>query len=202
MMTDPERGACVSAIEGDGLLIDPTVKDAKDAIKSAYQRAAKDEATLFIAYIGHGERSGEDFYLLPPDAENPPESDTAVHLINLIKETHRKAPGRVDGLGVLVDACYSGMAGFGAAQAWVSGLRARFVSRCSLPRPTALPRTAVSAGRSLGSCVTGSHGAFGAPALPSSAPADRALVPEPGAAAPLVQPRRDAVARAECGAHP
>jgi hypothetical protein len=125
VMTDTERGACVSAIEGDGLLIDPTVKKMKAAIKSAYFRAAKDEASLFIAYIGHGEKSvsGDDYYLLPDDAEIPPDSDTAVHLTNLIKEAHRNATGEVDGLGALVDACYSGAAGFGAAQAWVSGLQ-------------------------------------------------------------------------------
>jgi len=124
VMTDPERGGCVSALEGDGLLINPTVTDAKDAIKWAYRRASKDEATLFITYIGHGERAGEDFYLLPQDAVYPPAgSDTAVHLINVIKETHRVAPGQVDGLGVLVDACYSGDAGFGAAQAWTRGLQ-------------------------------------------------------------------------------
>jgi hypothetical protein len=123
VMTHPERGGCVSAIEGDGLLINPTVKDSKEAIKSAYLRASTDEATLFISYIGHGERAGEDFYLLPQDAGYPPGSDTAVHLINLIKETHRMAPGQVDGLGVLVDACYSGDAGFGAAQVWTRGLQ-------------------------------------------------------------------------------
>jgi hypothetical protein len=53
VMTDPARGECVSAFEGDARLIDPTVRDATDAISSAYLRAAKDEATLFIAYIGH-----------------------------------------------------------------------------------------------------------------------------------------------------
>jgi hypothetical protein len=123
VMTDPERGACVSAIEGDGLLLNPTVKDTKEAIKSAYRRASKDEASLFISYIGHGERLGEDFYLLPHDAAYPPaDSDTAVHLINVIKETHRSAEGGLDGLAVLVDACYSGNAGFGAAQAWTRAL--------------------------------------------------------------------------------
>jgi hypothetical protein len=108
VMTDPERGACVSAIEGDGLLLDPTVKKMKAAIRSAYFRAAKDEASLFIAYIGHGEKSvsGDDYYLLPDDAEIPPDSDTAVHLTNLIKEAHRNATGEVDGLGALVDACF------------------------------------------------------------------------------------------------
>ena len=99
VMTDPERGECVSALEDDGLLIDPSVKDGKDAIKTVYKRAAKDEATLFIAYVGHGERAEEDFYLLPLDAQNPPESDKAVHLTNLIKEVHRTTPGLVDGLG-------------------------------------------------------------------------------------------------------
>lgn len=122
VMMDPERGACVSALEEEGLLIDPSVQDTKQAIKNAYQRAAKDEATLFIAYIGHGERTDEDFYLLPRDADNPPDSDTAVHLTNLIKEAHKKSVGQVDGLAVLVDACYSGQAGFGAAQSWVRGL--------------------------------------------------------------------------------
>ena len=51
VMIDPERGACVSALEGAGLIIDPSVNDTKDAIKKAYHRAARDEATLFIAYM-------------------------------------------------------------------------------------------------------------------------------------------------------
>ncbi len=121
-MTDPERGACVPAIPGSGLLLNPTVKKTKEAIKQAYNRASKDEATLFFAYIGHGEMAGQDYYLMPLDAENPPDSDAAVHLVNLIKETHSKSPGRIDGLGVLVDACFSGAAGSGAAKRWVEEL--------------------------------------------------------------------------------
>jgi hypothetical protein len=101
VMIDPERGACVSALEEEGLLIDPSVQGTKQAIKRAYQRAAKDEATLFIAYIGHGERADDEFYLLPRDADNPPDSDTAVHLTNLIKEAHKKPVGQVDGSGKL-----------------------------------------------------------------------------------------------------
>jgi hypothetical protein len=122
VMINPERGACVSAIDGEGLLIDPSVKDAKDAIRTAYRRAAKDEAALFIAYIGHGEHIRENYYLLPRDAEIPPTSDTAVHLTNLIMETHQIAVGRVGGLAVLVDACYAGLGGFSAAQAWIRKL--------------------------------------------------------------------------------
>src|SRR5271165_957221 len=69
VMTNPDRGACMPAIDGNGLLIDPTIKDAKAAIKQAYKRAAKDEATLFIAYIGHGEspKNSLDLYLMPLD---------------------------------------------------------------------------------------------------------------------------------------
>ena len=140
VMVDPERGACVPALDYGGLLIDPSVKETKDAIKKAFWCAAKDEATLFITYIGHGEKSDEDFYLLPRDAENPPDSDTAVHLTNVIKEAHKKAVGQVDGLAVLVDACYSGQAGFGAAQSWVRGLGGmlRFeVLTASADRPAA-----------------------------------------------------------------
>ena len=72
VMTDSNLGGCVSALDGRaGLLIDPSVKDAKDAIKTAYRSAAQDEATQFIAYIGHGERVRKNLYLLPHDAKNP-----------------------------------------------------------------------------------------------------------------------------------
>src|SRR5262249_51531710 len=66
VMTDPERGACQPALDLSGLVIDPTVADAKKAIRTAFERAANDEATLLLAVIGHGEQASEDgdFYLL------------------------------------------------------------------------------------------------------------------------------------------
>ena len=69
-MTDPERGACQPALDPSGLVIDPTVAEAKKAIRTAFERAANDEATLLLAVIGHGEQVTEDgdFYLLPTDA--------------------------------------------------------------------------------------------------------------------------------------
>lgn len=141
VMTDPDRGSCVSALEADGLLIDPTVHQAKEAIRSAYAMAARDEATLFIAYIGHGEHFGSDFYLLPFNATPAPTSDTAIHLTQLIKEQHRISRGRVDGLGVLVDACYSGAAAISVAEQWVRELQAtlRFevMTATSADRPAA-----------------------------------------------------------------
>jgi hypothetical protein len=76
VMTDPKRGACVSATDSSGLLLDPTVEAVKDAIRSAYLHAAEDEATLFVAYISHGEGADDDFYLMPRDAQFPPTSET------------------------------------------------------------------------------------------------------------------------------
>lgn len=95
VMTDPDRGDCKPALETGGLLIDPTVSQAKDTIKSAYRRAAKDEATLFIAFIGHGESPEKslDLFLMPLDAKVPPDTDSALHLTILIKDAHRNAPG-------------------------------------------------------------------------------------------------------------
>jgi hypothetical protein len=83
-MTDPDRGACRPALEPSGLVIDPTVAEAKKAIRTAFERAADDEATLLLAVIGHGEQVTEDgdFYFLPADAEVPPADDTALHLVN------------------------------------------------------------------------------------------------------------------------
>jgi hypothetical protein len=123
---DDRSGArrCIPALARGGLLIDPTVVEAKEAINSAYLLAAKDEATLFISFIGHSENIGNDFFLLPKDATTHPlNPDTAVHLVDVIKYAQGNAPDQVDGLGILVDACYSGMAGFGAADAWVAALK-------------------------------------------------------------------------------
>jgi len=41
-------------------VIDPTVAEAKKAIRTAFERAANDEATLLLAVIGHGEQVTED----------------------------------------------------------------------------------------------------------------------------------------------
>jgi hypothetical protein len=81
VMVDPERGACVSAIDGSGLLLDPTVEAVKDAIEKAYLHAAEDEATLFIAYIGHGEGADDDFYLMPRDDVDKLRGNQLVHML-------------------------------------------------------------------------------------------------------------------------
>lgn len=119
-MTDLERGACRPALDPSGLVIDPTVEEAKKAIRTAFERAADEEATLLLAVIGHGEQVKEDgdFYLLPTDARVPPADDTALNLVNHVKGLRREY--ETDGLVVLVDTCYSGAGAVAAGKAWPS----------------------------------------------------------------------------------
>jgi flagellar biosynthesis regulator FlbT len=119
-LTDRDRGACQPALDPSGLVIDPTVAEAKKAIRTAFERAARDEATLLLAVIGHGEQvTGDgDFYLLPTDAEVPPADDTALNLVSHVKGLRRQY--ETDGLVVLVDTCYSGTGAVAAGQAWPS----------------------------------------------------------------------------------
>lgn len=120
VMTDPDRGACQPALEPSGLVIDPTVSQAKQAIRAAFERAALDGATLLLVLIGHGEQVDHDgdFYLLPTDAMIPPADDTAVNLVGHIKGLRRQY--ETDGLVVLVDTCYSGTGAVAAGKAWPS----------------------------------------------------------------------------------
>ena len=120
VMTDPEVGGCTDATPL-GLLIDPTVAEARAAIKEAFRATAAEEATLLLAFIGHGTYAGRDFYLLPRDGFEPPDSDTGVQLVQLVKEQHRLHPG-LDGLVVLIDTCFSGVGALAAATDWVSEL--------------------------------------------------------------------------------
>jgi tetratricopeptide (TPR) repeat protein len=115
VLLDPELGACTAAI-GSGLLLDPSVDVAKDALRRAFESASADDATLLLAFIGHGEVIEDDFYLLPKDARYPPNTDRALNLALEIKELLRDYS--VDGVVVLVDTCYSGSGAQSAAQLW------------------------------------------------------------------------------------
>lgn len=118
VMTDEAHGGCVSALPGSGLLMNACAAETRDAIKQAFELASKAQATLLLAFIGHGyfAEGDEDFYFLPRNASDPPDSDTAVHLVQFIKE--RLQRHTVDGLVVLLDACYSGVAAQDAAARW------------------------------------------------------------------------------------
>src|SRR5271165_6959402 len=124
VMTDPDVGGCTDAAPR-GLLIDPTVAEARAAIKEAFRAAAAEEATLLLALIGHGTYAGRDFYLLPHDGVEPPDSDTGVQLVHLVTEQRRRQRGDGDdGLVVLIDTCFSGVGALAAATSWVSLERA------------------------------------------------------------------------------
>ena len=120
VLTDPAKGGCTAATP-HGLLLDPTVDQARTAIEGAFRLASEAEATLFLVFIGHGEHVGNDFYLLPFNASLPPRSHTAIHLVQLIKELH-SLHSDLDGLVVLLDTCYSGVAAAAAADKWGSEL--------------------------------------------------------------------------------
>jgi hypothetical protein len=115
-LIDPQRGACKPAIdvEGNGgLLINPTMACMRRSVREAVTRARATEATLVLAFVGHGAYAGEDFYLLPADFDGALHADAAYHVTQRLGELMRPQAGgrgRLDGLILLVDACYSGVA--------------------------------------------------------------------------------------------
>ncbi|MGH8901526.1 MAG: AAA family ATPase, partial [Egibacteraceae bacterium] len=118
VMTHPDRGCCVPALEErTSLLCDPTVDETDAAIERAVARASEDAATLFVVFIGHGEYAEDDFYLLPVDAGWPPDSKRAVLVAKRVQELLRRYD-RLDGLVLLVDACHSGLGALQAATFW------------------------------------------------------------------------------------
>ena len=126
VLTTPDLGGCVPALpDGEGLLLDPSVAEAKAALRAAFTRASQDGATLLLAYIGHGVSVYDDFYLLPVDGSATPDSDTGLHLVQFVRELYGRHSS-VDGVMVLLDTCYAGVAAEGAATRWVGKL-GRFV---------------------------------------------------------------------------
>ena len=79
------------------------------AIDDAMASAGRDQATLFVYFLGHGHKEDEDFYLVASDTPGPNliDSENAVPLGQRIKELLRQYPG-VDGLMLVIDACHSG----------------------------------------------------------------------------------------------
>src|ERR1051326_9165510 len=73
LMMRPNPGECIGAGNGNGpgLFLDPTVEDAKKAIRAAIKESTETGESLILVYIGHGhfpdERMGH-FYLMPTDA--------------------------------------------------------------------------------------------------------------------------------------
>ncbi|MGH8908212.1 MAG: tetratricopeptide repeat protein, partial [Egibacteraceae bacterium] len=93
------------------------MEQADAAIEEAIARASADAATLYLAWIGHGEYAEDDFYLLPADAGWPPDSQRAVLVAKRVQELLRRHD-HLDGLVLLVDACHSGLGALQAAAQW------------------------------------------------------------------------------------
>ncbi|MBP2324540.1 hypothetical protein JOF56_004925 [Kibdelosporangium banguiense] len=117
-LLDPAVGGCVPALPERPMLVDPTVGELDDAITEAFARASEDEATLFIALVGHGEYTDDDFYFLTKDTKLPPSSRTAFMLAQRVKELLAEH-SMLDGLVLLLDTCHAGIAAQQAAGRWI-----------------------------------------------------------------------------------
>jgi hypothetical protein len=122
-MLDPDMGNCIPVFddESSSLLYNPSVADFKQALKKAFKVAAEEQSTLLLIFLGHGETVGNDLYLLPKDASERPNSDEAIHLVNQITERFREHSS-IDGLVVLLDACFAGFGAKEAASKWTGPL--------------------------------------------------------------------------------
>jgi hypothetical protein len=111
-LLDAERGACLPALPGgrDLLLGDMASSAGIDsALADSIAAAAADQATLFVYFLGHGQRGNQDFYLIGTDTSQRVDSRTAVQIGQRVKELlHDYAT--VDGLMLVLDACHSGAA--------------------------------------------------------------------------------------------
>ncbi|AFU03350.1 Nephrocystin-3 [Nocardia brasiliensis] len=123
-------GGWTAAVQRDGPVIDPSAGGLADAIGAAFDNAGERQASLLVAFIGHGISTGaEDFYLLAHDSPAQPDSRTAVHLTQAIRERLNRSA--LDGLVVLIDACEADQGVQGAARRWTD-LLARSAGRVEL----------------------------------------------------------------------
>lgn len=122
MLTDPSLGGCTAPLTTDPLLIDPKAAELDEALDAAFRDAADREATLVLAFVGHGVVVDGDFYLMAVDSPAEPNSRQAILLGQRVKELLR-AYRSVDGLILLLDTCGSGVAAEQAGQAWIEVLR-------------------------------------------------------------------------------
>ncbi len=76
-----------------------------------------------MAFVGHGEFDGQNFFVLPFNAElEPVRPRTVVNLVQQIAEL-QLSHSKVDGFVALIDACYSGEAAAAAARLLLGGLK-------------------------------------------------------------------------------
>ena len=128
VVMDARLGCCVPAVSdwdeprvSRGLVTDPTVDQTERLLEVAFRAASDEEATLFIAYLGHAvERDGE-LFLQTFDAAEYPNDRTAVAIGRRVYQYVKDYP-RVDGLVVLVDSCQAGLGVHDAGRDWVKAV--------------------------------------------------------------------------------
>ena len=127
VVLDPSYGACRSALPGGRELLtgqQATRAAIVEALGDAVASAGCEQATLFVYFLGHGYEVDGDFYLVAADTPGEHvDSENAVLLSQRIKELVRQYPN-VDGLMLVIDACYSGAA-IPALYAGLASQRAR-----------------------------------------------------------------------------
>jgi hypothetical protein len=122
VLLDPQVGAWTSALEGSAVLLDPTVASLKASIKTAFLKASASESALLISFIGHAVAGADDdYYLLAKDSPPYPDSDSAFHIVQQVRELLDKAVG-LDGVIWLIDACESAEGVRGAGRRWLPAL--------------------------------------------------------------------------------
>ncbi|WP_327098667.1 tetratricopeptide repeat protein [Nocardia vinacea] len=108
-------GGWESAGTSGGALLNPTTRELVSSVKAAFTAASEQQAALLISFIGHGVVTGDgNFFLLARDSPALPESDTALHLVQVLSEQMDRHP--VDGLIVMIDACETQEGLTGASQ--------------------------------------------------------------------------------------
>jgi hypothetical protein len=103
-------------------VLDPGIGELRATLTQAFRIAHEQQATLLVAFIGHGATTGaQDFHLLAHDSPAAPDAESAFHLGQGIRDRLNKWAG-LDGLIVLVDACQTGEGVQGAARRWTDVL--------------------------------------------------------------------------------
>ncbi|MFC9434549.1 hypothetical protein [Nocardia sp. NPDC057030] len=110
-------------------IVNPTVRNLQATLRSAFQSAGQQAATLLLWFIGHGLSVNGDYYFLArdsleSDADGGPilDSQYAVHLAQTLKERISGSPG-LDGLLVVVDSCEAAAAADAGARGWPALVR-------------------------------------------------------------------------------
>ncbi|WP_329248852.1 hypothetical protein OG223_17060 [Streptomyces sp. NBC_01478] len=116
----PAIGGCSHALpELDGPLLNPSRDKLNGALVDAFDRADRERAVLVLAYIGHGLRTDDEYYVLPRDAEE--DLGARIHPYPLVTAIGRflSARTRLQGLILLLDTCDAGQGAVTAAKRWL-----------------------------------------------------------------------------------